>query len=157
ARQPAPSRPVMSSSAPVARPAPAAKGPIVIGGMRAPKAAPAPNTPPASLAALPMQARSGARPAAVPARPGPAVSAPTGGASRPPLARAGAENPMSAAAKAAQAPAAPLHGTTPSAGASSKAGATGALPNSNVREVLKALDDAAVMSEATGATRMMPA
>jgi hypothetical protein len=186
ASQPNTGRPLALNSAPVAKPAPAAARPPVaaptaapslIGMPRTPKAEPAPKAAPvfdATRPVAPTQGRSGAPlsavPAAAPRPPLAAVAGPAAsGAARPaPVAVAAAPRaaqPAKPAAPAAngyqqkavgQAPAAR---SAPGAAArpSSKANARAALPNSNVREVLKALDETSSEAEVTGETRMMPA
>jgi hypothetical protein len=60
-------------------------------------------------------------------------------------------------APANHAAAARAQGAAPAGRPSSKANAKASFPNSNVREVLKALEEAPTESEITGETRMMPA
>jgi hypothetical protein len=174
--------PVMLNSVPVAKPALAASrpplavpatAPSVIGMMRTPKAAGAPKATPVAPAApprstAPLQARSGAplsaltaasmaapRPAAtvVPAtRTTTAVTVPR---ATQPAKTAVPAHPQKAltqapVARAHDAPAAPSRPNP-------KAGAKAPFPNSNVREVLKALDETSNEAEITGETRMMPA
>lgn len=173
--------PAASNSAPAARPAAAARpqsaapasAPSVIGMMRTPAPKAAPVVPVAApRSGAPAQARSGAPLTAAP----PAPSA----AARPPMAavaRAGAPSaartapvappvrsaqPATQAAngnqqKAAAQTAARAHTSPAPARPNSKANArSGGLP-SNVREVLKALDERTNEAEITGETRMMPA
>jgi hypothetical protein len=162
--------------APLAAPATA---PSVIGMMRAPKAAPVgPVAAPRSTG--PTQPRSGAPVTAIPPAPAPAARPAGTGVGRPaapavarsaPTVAPGAPAARAAAAQPAR-PAAPGHAQSTVAQALtgrahsssvgsgrplSKANAKAALPNSNVREVLKALDEAPSEAEITGETRMMPA
>lgn len=141
--------PSVLHSAPVAKPAPiAARAPVaspasapsVIGMMRTPKAAPtAPKAAPVVPVATPRPtAPVQARPAAPPS----AVAPPSVSAQRPAATAAG--RPAVPAA-ARPAPIAQAHSTKP------------AYPKSNVREVLKALDEGSTGTETTGQTRMMPA
>jgi len=174
-------QPAMLNSAPVAKPAPAAarqsfasppSGPSVIGMMRAPRDLPMAAPVAAARPVAPAQARSGApltaitpAPAAAPRPPMAAVAR----AATPAVARSAVPTaqPAKAAAPIAthyqQKPAAPpaaarAHGApaTP-ARPNSKANGRAAMPNSNVREVLKALDEVSNEAEITGETRMMPA
>ena len=172
--------PAVLNSVPVAKPASAATrppvaapatAPSVIGMMRPPKAAPVVPVA-AQRAVAPAQARSGAPLAAVPSvqaaasRPpmapvaraaSPAPARPAVPIAQPAKAAASAANghqqkpgAQPAAARAHAASAAPARPT-------SKANGRAALPNSNVREVLKALDETSNEAEITGETRMMPA
>jgi hypothetical protein len=95
--------------------------------------APAPTSTPAKVAPVPVaaQARAGAVPAT---------------AARPAAMAAARTAPVANGARA-------QNGSRPNA----KQNANRSLPNSNVREVLKALDEAPIESEMTGETRMMPA
>jgi hypothetical protein len=176
--------PAMLNSVPVAKPALAASrppfaapatAPSVIGMMRTPKTAPAPKATPVAPAAAPrstapLQARSGAplsavtaaptaapRPAATAvARPGartaPAVTVPRAAQSARTAAPAHQQKAVTQApvARAHDAPGAPPRPNP-------KGGAKAPFPNSNVREVLKALDETSNAAEITGETRMMPA
>lgn len=183
---PALGQPAMLNSVPVAKAAPATSRPLtaspapsapsVIGMMRTPKDPPpkaAPVVPVAAPRAMaPAQARSGApftsgapaqpaasRPpmAAVARAPAPAVA--RNGSPAAPPARAAASPATGLQQRPAAQPApARVHGA-PAAPArpNSKANARAALPNSNVREVLKALDERSTEAEITGETRMMPA
>ena len=162
-------QPAVLNSVPVAKPA--ATAPSVIGMMRAPKAAP---VAPAAVArsVAPAQARSGAPLAAVPpaqaAAPRPPI-APVARAAAPAAARSTVPTAQPAKAAASTAnghqqksgaqPAAARAHTASAAPArpNSKANTRAALPNSNVREVLKALDETSNEAEITGETRMMPA
>jgi hypothetical protein len=174
-------QPAMLNSATGAKPAPAAarqpftsppSAPSVIGMMRAPKDLPKAAPVAAARPVAPAQARSGApltaitpAPAAAPRPPMAAVAR----AATPAVARSAVPTaqPAKAAAPIAthhqQKPAAPpaaarAHGApaTP-ARPNSKANGRVPMPNSNVREVLKALDEVSNEAEITGETRMMPA
>ncbi|MFL6601240.1 MAG: hypothetical protein ACJ8R9_07885 [Steroidobacteraceae bacterium] len=154
--------------APVAAPATV---PSVIGMMRAPQAVPKGSPvamatrstpPPQPRPAAPfagMAPAPAARPAAPaegrPAAPAVARMAPTA----VPVARAAAAQPVRTAqptlAQALTGRANPA--SVGSGRPGSKANVKPALPNSNVREVLKALDERASETETTGETRMMPA
>jgi len=174
-------------AAPVARvvpPAPAAprapvtvtpaSAPSVIGMMRAPKAAaPAPKAVPvvpvaAQRSTAPVQPRSAAPlPMAAPRAPA-AVTRPVSAipthSSAPAAARpAAAANTVRATAQPAK-PTAPaamppqaVQPVKPVQAAKPIQAAKPALPNSNVREVLKALEETSSEAEITGETRMMPA
>jgi hypothetical protein len=176
--------PVMLNSVPVAKPGLAAArpplsmpatAPSVIGMMRTPKTAPAPKAMPVAPAAAPrstapLQARSGAPLSAVAAAPtaglrpaattAPRPAARTASAASVPRAAQPAKTPVPAHQQKAVAPppAARVHGA-PAAPPrpNTKAGAKAPFPNSNVREVLKALDETSSEAEITGETRMMPA
>ncbi|HWM69664.1 MAG TPA: hypothetical protein VNO35_24010 [Steroidobacteraceae bacterium] len=163
------------ASAPARPPvAVSSSGPSVIGMMRSPKDSPPKAAPVVPVAAprsvAPAQARSGSPLASV----APAQAA----AARPPMAavaRAAAPaavrtappvaQPARAAAAAGQQykPAAPpaaarAHGVpTAPARPNAKANARATMPDSNVREVLKALGETSNDAEITGETRMMPA
>jgi len=162
------------SSAPAPR-APVATAPSVIGMMRAPQAvpkaspaagvtrstAPAQPRPAAPFTAIAPVPGTAARPA-VPAVARPAASAVARTAPLPaavPVARAAAVQPAKTAQPTvAQALTGRANPASVGSGRSgSKANVKPALPNSNVREVLKALDERASETETTGETRMMPA
>jgi hypothetical protein len=169
----------MLISAPAAKPAPAAtrppgaspsSAPSVIGMMRAPKdpaskAAPVAPTA-ATRSAPPAPARSATPPGSVAAGsrpPMPAVAraaAPAAARTTPPVAQpARAAAPTAAAPQqraTAQPPVARAH-AAPTLPARPNAKAKASLPNSNVREVLKALDETSNETGITGETRMMPA
>jgi hypothetical protein len=175
-------QPAMLNSGLLAKPAPAAarppvasppSAPSVIGMMRAPKSLAPKGVPVAPARSVaPAQARSGAPLTAVAPAPAAAPRPPMATVARaaaPAVARTPAPTaqPAKAAAPVAahyqQKPAAPAaaaraHGV-PAAPArpNSKANARAPLPNSNVREVLKALDEISGEAEITGETRMMPA
>ena len=162
-------QPAALNSVPVARPAAArppaavpASAPSVIGMMRTPppKAAPvAPAAAPRSVA--PVQARPGAPlTTAAPAQSAAArpPMAAVARAAAPPAARTAPVAPPARPAQPVQAAAAraPAAAAAPAARPNSRANARGGLP-SNVREVLKALDERTNEAEITGETRMMPA
>jgi hypothetical protein len=174
--------PSVLNSVPMARPAPAAarppvaspqSAPSVIGMMRAPKDF-APRAAPVAVprSVVPAQARSGtpltAMPPAQAAAPRPPMAA-VARAATPGVARTAAPTaqPARPAAPiathhpqkpAAQPAAARAHGAATAPGRpNSKANGRAPLPNSNVREVLKALDEISSEAEITGETRMMPA
>jgi len=169
--------PLLNSAA-AAKPAPVvARAPVtapsVIGMMRAPQAtptaavAPRPAAPPqpragAQLTAVAPAAAPVARPAAAaigrPAAPAMARVAPA----IAPAARAAAQPAKTTHSypqpTVAQALTGRTHGTSAGSGRpTSKANVKPALPNSNVREVLKALSETPTEAESTGETRMMPA
>jgi hypothetical protein len=106
-------------------------------------------------------AANGQAPAAAAANNGqaPAKAAAANGQAPAKAAAANGQAPAKAAAANGQAPAKAAASRSPnSAGAAhSKANAKAAIPNSNVREVLKALEDTSGEPEITGETRMMPA
>ncbi|MDB6103318.1 MAG: hypothetical protein JWO52_3317 [Gammaproteobacteria bacterium] len=171
------------NSAPAAKPAPVAArvplaahaaAPSVIGTMRVPKAAPVgPVAAPRPTA--PSQPRAGAPFTAMAPAPAPAARPAAPIVGRPAVPAVARTAPAAApAARAAQParPAAPSHpqptvaqaltGRTHGASAGpgrpmAKANVKPTLPNSNVREVLKALDEVPTETETTGQTRMMPA
>ena len=166
------------SSAPAAKPAPVAarallaapvSAPSVIGTMRAPKAgpvgpvaAPRPTAPSQPRAVAPFTAMApvptpAARPpVAAVGRPAAPAVARTAPAATPPAVRAApGQRPQPTVAQALTGR---THSTSAGAGRpTSKANVKPALPNSNVREVLRALDEAPTQAESTGETRMMPA
>ena len=172
-----PAAPAVPQSVPVAKPAiarpaaaqpaihqPAALSAVPVAKPAAPKAAPVSVVPAAAVQRVPAPAPIQARPAAaaspsVPvARPAPVTARPTAPAiahSAPgAIARAGApgmpvahQPPLAAASNAR---------TSGVARPSPKANKP-TYPNSNVREVLKALGESPTDSETTGETRMMPA
>jgi hypothetical protein len=178
------SAPVLNS-APASKPAPVvaraplpspAAAPSVIGMMRPPKAAPI--APVAALRSTAQsQPRTGAPFTATTSAPAPAARPAPAVVGRPaapavartaqaaaPVMRAGQPQPVRTAAPGhsqptvAQALTGRAHGALPGSGRlASKANAKPALPNSNVREVLKALDERSSEPEITGETRMMPA
>jgi hypothetical protein len=168
------------NSAPAATPAPAATrpptAPSVIGMMRAPQA----KAPPVAVATrptAPAQLRPAAPFTAVASAPAPAARPAVPAVGRPvapavvrtapvavPVARAAVAQPAKTAAPSrsqptvAQALTGRAHPASVGSGRpSSKANVKPALPNSNVREVLKALDERSSEPETTGETRMMPA
>jgi len=159
---PASSQPAMLKPAPVAG-RPAGSAPSVIGMMHSPKAAPSVPVAAARTVA-PAQGRSPAALASVPSGPSSAARPPVAAVARaaPPAARP--VQPVKAVAptgsgqqqKPISQPAARTHGA-PAAPARPNAKAKTAFPNSNVREVLKALDETSNETEITGQTRMMPA
>jgi hypothetical protein len=153
---------------PVAKPAPMAAQPAmlnapprpatpsVVGVPRPQKVAPVvPVTAPRAVA--PAQARPAAPLAAVPTAPAAAARPPMAAVARAanPAARPAQKAPTPVAAKPAPQPA--VRSAPPVVAARPAAKAKGTYPNSNVREVLKALDERSNDSEITGETRMMPA
>jgi hypothetical protein len=175
-------KPAASNSAPAARPAAAAarpqsaapaQAPSVIGMMRAPAAKAAPVVPAAAPRSVaPAQARSGAPLTAAPPAPSAAARPPMAAVARAEAPSAAGTAPVAPSARSAQPAtqaangnqqkpaaqtAARAHTSPAPARPSSKANArSGGLP-SNVREVLKALDERTNEAEITGETRMMPA
>lgn len=151
--------PVTAQSAMLHSPAKAphaVSAPAVVGVPRPPKAAPVvPVAAPRAVA--PVQGRSAAPLASVPTAPA--------AAARPPMAAVAraASLPAHPAPKVHPAPGAqrptaqPAARSAPAAVARPGAKAKGTYPNSNVREVLKALDETSNDTEITGQTRMMPA
>jgi hypothetical protein len=171
--------PVLNSAA-AAKPAPVAvrapiagpaSAPSVIGMMRTPQAAVAPRAtgPSQPRAGAPFTATapaptSAARPAAAAVgRPAAPAAVRTGPAATAPAARAAHAQPAKATHSypqptVAQALTGRTHGTSAGPGRPvSKANVKPGLPNSNVREVLRALDETPNETESTGETRMMPA
>jgi hypothetical protein len=134
---------------PVAKPAPVAAQPAMLRPAKPVSAAP--------RAVAPVQGRSPAPLASVPTAPA--------AAARPPMAAVAraATLPAHPALKVHPAPAAqrpavrPAARSAPVAAVRPGAKAKGTYPNSNVREVLKALDEISNDTEITGQTRMMPA
>jgi hypothetical protein len=142
-----------AAKAPLAAPAPA-----VVGMPRPPKAAPVvPVAAPRAVA--PVQGRSPASLASVPTAPAAAARPPMAAVARAATPNVRPAPPVKAApAPVAQKPAAPPAArSAPVAAARPGAKAKGTYPNSNVREVLKALDETSNDTEITGQTRMMPA
>jgi hypothetical protein len=154
---------------PVAKPAPVAaqpamlhspakaphavSAPAVVGMPRPSKAAPVvPVAAPRAVA--PVQGRSPAPLASVPTAPAAAARPPMAAVARAATLPARPAQPAPAAQRPAAQPAAR---SAPAAVARPGAKAKGTYPNSNVREVLKALDETSNDTEITGQTRMMPA
>jgi len=131
--------------------------PSVVGMSRPPKAVPvAPVAAPRAVA--PAQGRPAAPLSAVPIAPAAAARPPMAAVARAAAPVARAAHPVKAAAPVASRPAAQTRSAPPPvAAARPNSKAKAAYPNSNVREVLKALDETSNDSEITGETRMMPA
>jgi hypothetical protein len=155
---PASNQPAVLKPAPSAG-RPAGSAPSVIGMMHTPKAAPT-----VPVAAAPAQARSAASLASVPSAPSAPPRAPVAAVARAVSPASRSAQPVKAVAptvsgqqqKPASQSAARAH-SAPAAPARPNAKAKSTLPNSNVREVLKALDETNHDAETTGQTRMMPA
>lgn len=135
---------------------PAAAAPSALEPSRAPKASPVvPVAAPRAVA--PAQSRSGAPHASVPTAPAAAARPPMAAVARAaaPAARpAQPQKPVAQQPKPAAQP--PARVATPAAApARPHAKAKAPLPNSNVREVLKALEETSNDTEITGQTRMM--
>lgn len=153
---------------PIAKPAPVAAQPAKLNPVAAPSVAAVPRPPTAVPAApvaapraiAPAQGRSPPSLASVPTAPAAAARPPMAAVARAATPPARPAQPVRAApAPAAQKPTAQPAAArgTPAAAARPGAKAKGTYPNSNVREVLKALDDTSNDTEVTGQTRMMPA
>jgi hypothetical protein len=109
--------------------------------------------------ATPRQDPSQRQAAAPQARAGATAAGPAG-AARPAAVAAARSAPATVGARSAQtaSAAASANGPRPQSGSRPNAKQNGkSLPNSNVREVLKALDETSSETETTGETRMMPA
>ncbi|MBS0422306.1 MAG: hypothetical protein JSR66_31665 [Proteobacteria bacterium] len=155
--QPAMLKPATSSGRP------AGSAPSVIGMMHTPKAAPAAPVA-AARATAPAQTRSAATLTSVPSGPSAAMRAPVAAVARAATPASRSAQPVKAAAPTVSGqqskPASQSAGRADAASAAParpNTKAKSALPNSNVREVLKALDETSNDSETTGQTRMMPA
>jgi len=162
---------LVPKNVPVAKPAPVAAEPAKLNPAAKPVAAasvvavprPSKAVPVAPVAVpravAPVQGRSPAALSSVPTAPAAAARPPMAAVARaatPPARPAlkAAPQPAPAAQKPTAQPAAR---SAPAAAARPGAKAKGTYPNSNVREVLKALDETSNDSEITGQTRMMPA
>ena len=159
---PASSQPAMLKAAP-ATGRPAGSAPSVIGMMHTPKAAPTAPVISARAGAA-AQSRSAAPLTSVPSGPSASVRPPVAAVARAATPAARPAQPTKAAApigsgqqqKPVSQPAARAQ-AVPAAPARPNTKAKSALPNSNVREVLKALEETSNDAETTGQTRMMPA
>jgi hypothetical protein len=167
-----PARPAaqVPKNVPVAKPAPVAPqpamlhspakpvAPSVVGVPRPTKPAPVvPVAVPRSVA--PAQGRPAAPLASVPTAPAAAARPPMAAVARAATPTARPAQPVKTAAPVASKPApqAVARSAPPVAAARPNGKAKSAYPNSNVREVLKALDETSNDTEITGETRMMPA
>jgi hypothetical protein len=152
-------QPSMLKPAPVAG-RPAGSAPSVIGLMHTPKAAPVA----AVRAGAPVQGRSAAALASVPSGRPAVVQPPLAAVARAaipgarpvPSAKVVASTAAAQPHKPVSQPAARAHAAS-AAPARPNVKAKSAFPNSNVREVLKALEETSNDAEITGETRMMPA
>ena len=152
----------MPKNVPVAKPAPVSAQPAMLNSPAKPAAASVVGVPRPSKAApvVPVASpRAVAPPQGRPTVPLAAVPTSPAAAARPPMAAVARAAPTPTARPAqpvASKPAAQVR-NAPAVGAARPNGkAKAAYPNSNVREVLKALDETNNDSEVTGETRMMP-
>jgi hypothetical protein len=140
-----------------ARPAPRPAAPTVVGVPRPARAAPVVPMA-AARAGAPVQVRSAAPLASVPSVPAAAARPPMAAVARAAAPGARPVQPVKAApGSVGQKPLAQPARSAPATAARPGARARAALPDSNVREVLKALGETSNDSEITGETRMMPA